>query len=485
MLNTSSAPLTPATPPVGAASPDASRPLLTSRLPWQSVPKGFVDYSECIARISPRIRAVRRLAVAPHSAEQHSLRDAFDALGLLQGTERLDEARINQLMVEGHDGAALRALETLSGLGLIHLGLRLNTSALRRTFFANEPIPPAAPSRITLPALLALKGCEAEQLGGGMPLVDRFLLLQRSGHDLHESQYLTPQGTTLASIVCCAHSAPKPHTTLMHLAAEAGNVNALEALAQAGLDINAMDDRHFTPLMQAAHCGRADAAGRLLELGADKEAKSHPDGMRAAHLAAMADTGETLRSLAAYGANLEARAAKGLRPLHVAAGLGRPEAIATLAVLGCDLEPRGEGRAPLTPLALAAAQGKTESIVALARAGAPLDTQMAIGRTALHVAAINNQGASITALHEQGAALDAADDQGNTALHIAAILEKVKAGKALIRAGCRLNLRNKDNQRPVDEAGLRSNPEMFHEIRIAGAEGPFRYIPSSIHSGGI
>ena len=466
----------PATRNDGAG--DTSRAVWMNALPWQSAPAGFVDFSAAMSAISPRLRTTRRLAVAGTSPLHRAVREAFEALGLLGAQQRLDEARVTQLFVSGHDSQALRALATLAEAGILNLCLRLNKAALRRQFFAGETVPDALQARTTLAALLSLKGQEPRSGNGGMSLADRLRLLAKSGHDIHGPQYPASQQGLLHALGCCSSStAAKPHTTLMHLAARAGNLDTIKALAQAGLYIDAADHQHFTPLMRAAEAGQADAVRILLESGAKKEVAGEPDEVRATHLAAMANSGETLRALADHQADLNARARRGLTPMHMAAGLSRLDALATLVALGCDLEPVGEGSVPLTPLGMAATQGKADAIAALAGAGAPLDTPIVTGRTALHLAAIENKPESIAALHQAGARLDLPDDQGNTALHLAAALEKTRAGEALIGAGCKLNLKNHGGERPVDAAGSRSNPVMFSRLIAAGAEGPHHYVP--------
>ena len=465
----------------------ASRAVWVSTTPWQSAPAGFADYSAVLSAISPRLRTTRRFAVDSASPLQRSVREAFEALGLLGGQQRLEEARVTQLFVSGHDGQALRALATLAEAGILNLGLRLNNAALHRQFFAGETLPDALRANTTLAALLSLKGRELGSVSGSMSLIDRFMLLKKAGFDLSVPARNAPGSARrlLQAIGCCVAGTTTPAgPTLLHLAAGAGNLDATRALAAAGLDINATDARHFTPLMCAAESGRADTARTLLDLGADTETASEPGSLRAAHLAALANSADTLQALADHHANMNAPAEKNLTPVHVAAGLAKIDALRTLAALGCDLEAQCAGRNTLTPLAFAALQGTTESIAALAALNTSMDTPMMLGRTALHLATLENKPEGIAALHQHGATLDLPDEQGNTALHLAAVREKKQAGDALIGAGCNLNLRNNYGERPVDAAGSRSNPVMYSKLVAAGAEGPHRYVPRP-QAGGI
>jgi ankyrin repeat protein len=57
--------------------------------------------------------------------------------------------------------------------------------------------------------------------------------------------------------------------TLLHLAAEIGNVTDIETLVAAGAKVNVVGDIGNTPLHSAALCGRTAAVEKLLSLGAD------------------------------------------------------------------------------------------------------------------------------------------------------------------------------------------------------------------------
>ncbi|MCQ8895955.1 ankyrin repeat domain-containing protein [Limnobacter humi] len=57
--------------------------------------------------------------------------------------------------------------------------------------------------------------------------------------------------------------------TALHYAASAGSVPVIQALVQAGSDVNVPSENSTTPLMMAARSGREEAVRQLLELGAD------------------------------------------------------------------------------------------------------------------------------------------------------------------------------------------------------------------------
>jgi uncharacterized protein len=59
------------------------------------------------------------------------------------------------------------------------------------------------------------------------------------------------------------------HSTLLHTAANSGDLTAIRKLASEGADIDARDERGRTPLMAATHANQVEAFRLLLELGAD------------------------------------------------------------------------------------------------------------------------------------------------------------------------------------------------------------------------
>lgn len=68
-------------------------------------------------------------------------------------------------------------------------------------------------------------------------------------------------------------------STVLHMAAQRGDIFVVTLLIEAGADIHAEDDYGSTPLQDAAAFARPDVARLLVALGADAEHKSD-DGRR-------------------------------------------------------------------------------------------------------------------------------------------------------------------------------------------------------------
>ena len=122
----------------------------------------------------------------------------------------------------------------------------------------------------------------------------------------------------------------KNGVTPLHNAAEVlGSTRNIEVLLRAGAYIEARDKNDSTPLHWAAATGKAETINALLEAGADIEAKSNPNGL-----------------------------IDDLTPLHYAARLGSAENVTALLDAGADPLARAEGG--FTPFELAAANDKLE-----------------------------------------------------------------------------------------------------------------------------
>ena len=127
--------------------------------------------------------------------------------------------------------------------------------------------------------------------------------------------------------------------TALHLAAEQGDVEAVQALIDAGADVGAGTRiGRYTPLHLAARGGHGVVVTLLLEAGADPLAATTNSGATALHLAAGAVRGhEAVAALLEHGADpnaLEASASQ--TPLMFAAAANRAESIAVLLAGGAD-----------------------------------------------------------------------------------------------------------------------------------------------------
>lgn len=125
--------------------------------------------------------------------------------------------------------------------------------------------------------------------------------------------------------------------SLMHDLAREGDVLSVEALFDAGLDIDRPDDEGRRPMHEAAFSGRLDMVRFLHEAGAILDAPIHPFGYTALYYAVQQGHGDVARYLIAQGAKLNVTdrlTGQGL--LHVAAAQGDMNMAGILIAAGID-----------------------------------------------------------------------------------------------------------------------------------------------------
>jgi len=180
---------------------------------------------------------------------------------------------------------------------------------------------------------------------------------------------------------------PPPCASALHFAVGLRLPDAVQALLEAGADVDAEDGNGVRPLAVALEQGDAALTNLLLARGARTDV---PVGMakNAVLWAVQKDDAGLLRALRAAGADLSAAAEGGMTPLHLAARSGRMEALAVLleaapsaAALGATMNPGGA-----TPLHLAALNKRPLAVQALLAAGADKNAKNGNQETPLAVA---------------------------------------------------------------------------------------------------
>jgi ankyrin repeat protein len=175
------------------------------------------------------------------------------------------------------------------------------------------------------------------------------------------------------------------------------------------------DEHGKTGLHWAAECGHAEVARRLLDAGAEIEAKTSWG-------ASPLDWAATMGSVQ-VGELLLSRGASGFT-LVVAAGLGKLDEIRTMMVSGGGHDAQRRRGAPMLPddhwpvdsahllgdvdsdaMYAAARNGHTQVVEYLLNCGAAVDAKGVFGGTALHWAAINGHRSTVDLLVARGASL--------------------------------------------------------------------------------
>jgi ankyrin repeat protein len=175
-------------------------------------------------------------------------------------------------------------------------------------------------------------------------------------------------------------------------------------------DVAVRDRRDNTLLIYAAAFGNVEAVRRLVERGADVNAKN---SFGATALVYGAANEAKVRLLLAHGADVNARTRQGRTPLMIAAACDGCSAVVKLLLeKGADANVKDTGGS--TALELAASAGEPESVRLLLAAGADAKNVSTSGMTPLLGAVYNCDLASIRMLLAKGADPNAAVTDSGT-----------------------------------------------------------------------
>ncbi|MDE2906248.1 MAG: hypothetical protein OXQ28_09205, partial [Acidobacteriota bacterium] len=223
-----------------------------------------------------------------------------------------------------------------------------------------------------------------------------------------------------------------PHREFLALLALAArDPSGIRAFVDGGGDPDARGERGDTVLMAAARWDDAPAAAAiqaLAEAGAEMDAASDR-GTRALDAPIWRDRPKVVAALIKGGADPDLLDNRGRTALQRAASIGSAGAARVLLEAGADVESGSSHVGTPLQLATGAASGALATIRALAEAGADPDARDYAGRTAMHLAVREagtpwnrrNGALALAALIEAGADVDASDDDGMTPLRSASV----------------------------------------------------------------
>lgn len=127
--------------------------------------------------------------------------------------------------------------------------------------------------------------------------------------------------------------------SLVKAAARKEETGILKVLAAHGADVDAVDSGNYTALHHAAMLGKSGSIDALVEAGADVEATNPDNGCTALHWAAKKGHCEAMITLLRHGADVDAADYDGRTPLHRACSVDDPhatEAAELLLIWGAD-----------------------------------------------------------------------------------------------------------------------------------------------------
>lgn len=289
--------------------------------------------------------------------------------------------------------------------------------------------------------------------------------------------------------------------TLLHAAAEAGNLETVRILLANRIAVDDMDQAKRTALHQAAIKGHAAVVNMLLEHGANPELVDGT-GNTALHFAVynveslhtllkrhvrvdVVTTQTKLTPMVSANIANEKGSESVLRAYmdtFAAAKSGELEAIqAVFKQLNADRETAiKDGHIPLakvltetpgylmtardhtgaTPLLVAAEAGHAQVVNFLFQCGAEVAATRLDGSSALHLAAAANRGAVIPLLLQKQAEVNVTNAAEETPLHLAAANNATEAAKLLIAAKANLEATDKNGKTPLQIAQAAEKKEV-------------------------
>jgi ankyrin len=248
-------------------------------------------------------------------------------------------------------------------------------------------------------------------------------------------------------------------TTALHWASYRDDVESADLLIRAGANANAANDLGATPLWTACLNGSAAMVRRLLQAGANPNL-ALLSGETPVMIASRSGNPDVVEQLLARGANVNARAARGQTALMWAVAQKHADVVNVLLAHGADVHARTEAWTQMmavpphglpeynrmiphgsdTAVMFAARVGDLTSAKLLVAAGANVNDQDAWGVSATVLAAHSGYGELVEFLLEKGADPNSAA-AGFTALHEAIMRRDEKTVSALLAHGADPNAR--------------------------------------------
>lgn len=352
---------------------------------------------------------------------------------------------------------------------LLNHGLRPDASLGRGTLFSAvlERLPDSADALAEL--------VEAGAGSGGAGVLRRVLEAARRAGCGARCEQLLALALDLAQRGADAFAVNDQGETAAHLAAQLGAAILLDRLLDAGADPNARDQHGRTPLHAALAAPPAQLDGvvrSLIRYGADPEIAAN-DGETALGRALTGNP--ALRRWLHWPQWPLPRRRLRSDDLVAAAASGDASAVERLLELGLPLE--GTDAQGATALLRACGQGHDEVVRALLDRGADVEHAAAGGATCLSAAVSARRVAVVERLLAAGAAIDRRLPGGGTTLMIAAALGFPELTGMLLAAGANPNLADEKGSTALhaaahyafDHAGPRARAVLEVLLRLGAA----------------
>lgn len=245
-----------------------------------------------------------------------------------------------------------------------------------------------------------------------------------------------------------------------------GDLANVVMFVNAGMGVDTLNERGWTPLMVALFEGQEKVALFLIRRGADPFF-SDSTGYQPIHWAAFHGYVSVIRELAGRRVNLNARTRFGWSPVLQAAARGYAAAVDTLIELGANKDICDEEG--WTALHKAVANGHEAVVAVLQIHGVQLNPCHSDGKTPLHIAIELGQRVIAATLLKAGADAGAADKGGVTPLHIAAEKNDVALIDLLLASRAARSARDQRGVTPLLRAVETGATAAIRRLLAAGA----------------
>lgn len=259
----------------------------------------------------------------------------------------------------------------------------------------------------------------------------------------------------------------------LHDAAKTGDDKLIQRLLDDGADIEARDDKGWTPLHIAAQADQPKSIWVLFHRGANLDAPNpQVKNMTPLHLAVDNKNVRAAHGLLDLGANPNARSMWDLTPLHAAMTTDEPILIDSLLKYGADIEAKGFFN--VTPL-LFSSFFKFIQTKKLIKEGADVNARMRTdqhkkinfhnkeiieGAAIIHLTAGSGNIELTQLLLTHGANVNIKTDYGRTPLHFAARMNKINTVEHLLQSGADPSHKDNDGKTALDYAQEKSHLEI-------------------------
>jgi ankyrin repeat protein len=229
-------------------------------------------------------------------------------------------------------------------------------------------------------------------------------------------------------------------------------------------DHDGHDEHAHGPLIAAVSKGDAGEVARVLDAGADKEARNCME-MNALGMAILRGDGDIVQLLLDNGFDANGAVMKDMPALVLAAGHRKTKLIPLLAKAGAAVEACHPQHGSALFASIMA--GDEEGFQALLGAGVPVGLRNGGGATDLHVAAFNGQLEMMQELVRRGVSIHVRNFQGGTPLRAAAECGNGEAVRWLLDAGADPSVVDIFDKRAIDYAREQRHAEVIDILEHA------------------